>query len=674
MDTTLRENLIDGFTSSAKNKGLTANAGRLLDEKISNINSLNLWIPKDAKATKAAIVAAYPTPAKNYAAMALDDGYIYVNDGLGALAANWVNSGQKQFPVDVTTYNSLNEGISAVKFSNGNARLVSAYSLYPNATWAVEMYISLTNVNTLQNIMENGIGYPSFFITNGKIMVSKAGVANAGYFYITDYINTKVHIIISFNGTSHSVFINGVEVSFIVDELVTYSSGISTLNIGSYAGTSQYFLSDIFYIRIFNIEKTHSDALVLYNRGLPSRYSVQKNGMLMLEINAGNSYRSNWFDSSSYNQVLILSGGYTLNSNAVFTSNTSDILSVVPKNIYIAVGVEFNLWYSSILPYNKYDLRLDCVCSVGKSMERSYRYTPTTTGTASLTLNIRNSENLIIETKTITLNVVSKTAGSGVKQILPIGDSTTDSYLTDYLGTGRQKYEMLLELNSKIITDGGITPLFLGNNGISPIKHEGHSGYSTDMFLVSGGAYPNPFWDSSLSRNNLKKWMLNNSFFGGSDRIDYVFIQLGINDLKDGGNPSDVIARYTTIINNILDPTYGYPSAKIILSMTPYTAENKDGWALHFNATSSYEVYVSNMLKLMKLIVTTFENNVSFPNVFLSPNFLFVDRKFGYPRQLINISSRVTDQEYQYTDSVHPDTSGYKQCADSYYSRLRALL
>ncbi|MCO1498281.1 hypothetical protein, partial [Limosilactobacillus reuteri] len=39
--------------------------------------------------------------------MALDDGYIYVNDGLGALAANWVNSGQKAFPVDVASKSDI---------------------------------------------------------------------------------------------------------------------------------------------------------------------------------------------------------------------------------------------------------------------------------------------------------------------------------------------------------------------------------------------------------------------------------------------------------------------------------------------------------------------------------------------------------------------------------------
>jgi len=72
-----------------------------LDGNISNINTLNLWIPKNAVATKAALVTTYAAPAKNWAAMVLADGYVYINDGLGALEANWVNSGQKAFPVDI---------------------------------------------------------------------------------------------------------------------------------------------------------------------------------------------------------------------------------------------------------------------------------------------------------------------------------------------------------------------------------------------------------------------------------------------------------------------------------------------------------------------------------------------------------------------------------------------
>jgi hypothetical protein len=78
-----------------------------LDSNISNVNSLNLWIPKNAVATKAALVTTYPAPAKNWAAMVLADGYVYINDGLGALEANWVNSGQKAFPVDVAVNSDI---------------------------------------------------------------------------------------------------------------------------------------------------------------------------------------------------------------------------------------------------------------------------------------------------------------------------------------------------------------------------------------------------------------------------------------------------------------------------------------------------------------------------------------------------------------------------------------
>lgn len=72
-----------------------------VDSRIDGINSLNLWIPKNAVPTKADLVTSYVYAVKNWAAMVEADGYIYVNDGLGNTIDNWVNSGQKAFPEDV---------------------------------------------------------------------------------------------------------------------------------------------------------------------------------------------------------------------------------------------------------------------------------------------------------------------------------------------------------------------------------------------------------------------------------------------------------------------------------------------------------------------------------------------------------------------------------------------
>lgn len=112
MKTTLPEDKKFGQRFTHNDANAVKAAITELDGNISNINSLNLWIPKDAVATKAALVTTYSAPAKNWAAMVLADGYVYINDGLGALEANWVNSGQKQFPVDVALKEDLFQKVS----------------------------------------------------------------------------------------------------------------------------------------------------------------------------------------------------------------------------------------------------------------------------------------------------------------------------------------------------------------------------------------------------------------------------------------------------------------------------------------------------------------------------------------------------------------------------------
>ena len=58
----------------------------------------------------------------------------------------------------------------------------------------------------------------------------------------------------------------------------------------------------------------------------------------------------------------------------------------------------------------------------------------------------------------------------------------------------------------------------------------------------------------------------------GADIIDVVVINLGVNDLGSGSpwNPHEwkrIKNGFDTLVNSILDDTYGYPNAKIILSL-----------------------------------------------------------------------------------------------------------
>ncbi len=165
-----------------------------LDGNISNINSLNLWIPKNAVATKAALVTTYTAPAKNWAAMVLADGYVYINDGLGALEENWVNSGQKVFPVDVVEkkyiadkiysdiHNYLTPGVilslkPLTDISNKGQLYIQYIELRPNNTLLIQIVdsnsVNIANVYT-QNY--NGSGIVNLILTDNLKKVFEISV------------------------------------------------------------------------------------------------------------------------------------------------------------------------------------------------------------------------------------------------------------------------------------------------------------------------------------------------------------------------------------------------------------------------------------------------------------------------------------------------------------------
>jgi len=283
----------------------------------------------------------------------------------------------------------------------------------------------------------------------------------------------------------------------------------------------------------------------------------------------------------------------------------------------------------------------------------------------------------MVESKVVTIHAVSQSAGGSLPQIKFTGDSNIDSINSnDYpvVPAGRDRYEMLKEIYNLFSNSGGFTPIFLGSRGIAPYKHQAHSGYSSDLFITNNPTYPNPFWDAVNNRVDVRKWMADNNFFGGSDRIDIDFFQIGINDLKYANDPQNVLNNIKTYVANMHHATRGYPDCKIIISLTQYAGITRDGWALHFKAGSDYERFVRDILTLHKLIIQEFDNNPNNPNCFVSANSLFVDRKYGYPSELIDVSSRCTVQESEYTDSVHPNQSGYYQGADASFSRIKSLL
>jgi len=99
---------------------------------------------------------------------------------------------------------------------------------------------------------------------------------------------------------------------------------------------------------------------------------------------------------------------------------------VIPSDVYIAVDRELNIWFDAIalmFPGQNYYSFVFNESIAGIIKNRSFRYSPAGTYSYALDISALDPNGVVLQTISTTLNAVSKTAGSGTKQILCIGDS-----------------------------------------------------------------------------------------------------------------------------------------------------------------------------------------------------------------------------------------------------------
>jgi len=599
-----------------------------------------------------------------------------LNRSIGSLNGYFLASANKPIPSRALST------IAGVKLKDGGFVNVEPKAYFPNGNeWSIELNLKLLNITNGQTIINCGESNPLLYLEDGQVKLTKNQIALAIEFEVSQFLNLEKFLTITYKDNLFKVYVNGLVVPHTPLSTPNFNGGISPIIIGSYNGIDQNADVEVYLFRIHNRALTEKEVKTYYNNGFPSELKVLKDASLKLELIGSNASVSSWLDSSTTMSKGIMSNGAKSLSNAVPTSLTQtvyDFLSIVPTDIYIATFCEMNIWFDSIIPSYGKQYRINVAAPKGESRERCYRYQPAIPEDFNITIQVQDLLANVLESKVVTIHAVDKSAGSGIIQIKCTGDSNIDSLnAVDFpaLPDGRDRYEMMKELNRLLTVSGGFTPLFLGARGTAPYNHQAHSGYSSELFITNNPTYPNPFWDLTNSRVDMRKWMADNSNFGGSDRIDIDFYQIGINDLKWNQKPAqEVLDNIKTYVANMHHATRGYPDCKIIISLSQFTGLTAEGFALHFGAASDFNLFGKNMHLLHKLIVSTFHNNPAYPNCYVSANMLFVDRKYGYPFDSVNVSARSTVQEMEYIESVHPNQSGYHQGSDATFSRIKSLV
>jgi len=240
------------------------------------------------------------------------------------------------------------------------------------------------------------------------------------------------------------------------------------------------------------------------------------------------------------------------------------------------------------------------------------------------------------------LNCVSQKSRSGVKvygnalqscSVLVIGDSTVAQ------NTMTQKM-------MDAFTTEGETLTLLGTRGTSPNLHEGRAGWSAKQYCTesSSGGVANAFFNTATNKFDFSYYMTNQ----GYTSVDFIIIQLGINDLYNAKfeNSENVISETAGYITEMIDSILAYnPNQKILLNLP--TALNSD---------QSKQYHSLFLLR----------------NMFIRYNEYIQFKTLNYPETKLRISNNhlLLDPATDILDDVHPTTTGYEKMATEVVSQI----
>ena len=343
---------------------------------------------------------------------------------------------------------------------------------------------------------------------------------------------------------------------------------------------------------------------------------------------------------------------------------------LLPSIYWLAQGIEYNFYFSSffVAPFAE-DLNnyYKSVFSYrGKFLEKKLNVTANDDFT--MTYKIEDSEDRFAK-KTINVLTAPTANGTGVnRKVLVIGDSTINS------GT------IVKRISDYFATDVMDVTL-LGTRQTLGVNHEGRSGWTLQNYIesasISGVANPfynNGTFDFANYLSTTSQTMTNG---------DWVFIQLGINDLygialQDGSQTptaietrlNEVKARLQLVINSIK----AYNSnirVGIIQTFPPAISQDATGNLLNSSFYSLEQYYKKGIAEWWDILLAEYDTEAKrTAEIYLIGANAVIDRENDFATAMQNVDQYDTTQIEVQMDDVHP-YDGYNQVGDIYIGAIK---
>lgn len=272
----------------------------------------------------------------------------------------------------------------------------------------------------------------------------------------------------------------------------------------------------------------------------------------------------------------------------------------------------------------------------------------------------------VIGKKKCILKVAGMKFGKGIsKKILIIGDSTT---VCAQENNGKVEYGQMGTSLLENFRDDVMKVEFLGTQGTYPYTHEGRSGWSTESYFQEDS----PFIFNGIF--DFSEYMKINNYKG----VDYVFINLGINDLFqwiDDKEAKKGIKETTHYYNEMIESIQSYDSdINIGICLTIPPGYSQDAFGGMYGTLIPRWKYKNHYIMWVNALIESFDNK-QMRHLYLVPINTNIDTKYNMGMADIQVNARNTRLEEQIipNGNCHPDETGYAQIADVYFSFLKCM-
>ncbi len=246
-------------------------------------------------------------------------------------------------------------------------------------------------------------------------------------------------------------------------------------------------------------------------------------------------------------------------------------------------------------------------------------------------------------------------------KIMCIGDSITDGYTSEYVGSYRKFiYHNLTEMGYNIdmvgSKDSGWTPAYTDETGETwefDNENTGYSGYAIKEYSGRSGIY-----ETLISTDCLAK-----------TQPDIVTLQIGTNDVIDNHDVDTAGERLEVLVDYILD---NIPQdATLFISPIPPLDPNRSevyDWFGNYRHSSDWSEQYDDDRAAMEVEIALMQYNTQV--------MALATRKQKEGKNVVfsEAAWEITDVKTQLFDGVHPNNAGYKAMGDKWAETINEYL